>query len=408
MTSRSATDALQELLALDVGLEETTSFFRKHRKLLASDPQAWARSQICMIRYARLGANPTLALKHANQAVRYAQGFAHLRALALAERGIVLSQLGQSDRARIDLARAQTLLTDMVEARDETLCRIAEVLQAVGYVVDSTQLLQEAFASGELRETSTSYATSLIFLAQNQLLQGEVQQAHKTLEKALEAGKIRGEVFYAMARGVRGVAYLFQNDSVTAEHDLAYAVRTTERFAFKHAYDSLRPFWALALARCGRATDAKILLVTRRPVDLAVGHLIRGELVPAELRRELALATESEARGIVALIENQVSNVPQVTVMGECDALVLRNQRIALKRRPVLRRIMLELIKVQPRGCTADTLAAALWPEFSEISDGLRSRVYVAIATLRKIGLRDIVVLDNGTYQLAAEFVSAV
>ena len=66
-----------------------------------------------------------------------------------------------------------------------------------------------------------------------------------------------------------------------------------------------------------------------------------------------------------------------------------------LRRRPLLRRLLLELVEQRRgspgTGITADRLVEAAWPGEHILPDAATNRLYVALARLRKMGLRDVI-----------------
>lgn len=79
--------------------------------------------------------------------------------------------------------------------------------------------------------------------------------------------------------------------------------------------------------------------------------------------------------------------------------------RVDIARRQNLRRILAALIDAHERdpGLCLDsgTLFAAGWPGERAVQNAATNRVRVAIATLRKLGLREAVVTEPGGYRLA-------
>jgi hypothetical protein len=79
---------------------------------------------------------------------------------------------------------------------------------------------------------------------------------------------------------------------------------------------------------------------------------------------------------------------------------------VDLSRRAVLRRVLTALADARQHApgtpVPADQLLAAAWPGERVIADAGAHRVRVAIATLRKLGLRDVLQHDDGGYLLDA------
>jgi hypothetical protein len=97
------------------------------------------------------------------------------------------------------------------------------------------------------------------------------------------------------------------------------------------------------------------------------------------------------------------SRVLCVDVDGE--TLYVGGRRIALDGRPPLWRIVLALVAAQAEGRALGTaeLFECGWPGERASRECRTNRVYVAVATLRRLGLRGLVVRSTGGYSLDAE-----
>lgn len=82
-------------------------------------------------------------------------------------------------------------------------------------------------------------------------------------------------------------------------------------------------------------------------------------------------------------------------------------ERVDIRRRLSLRRILVALLDAHedhPGRCLGpDTLFAAGWAGERAVPEAAINRVRVAIATLRKLGLRDLLVTEPDGYRLARE-----
>jgi hypothetical protein len=68
--------------------------------------------------------------------------------------------------------------------------------------------------------------------------------------------------------------------------------------------------------------------------------------------------------------------------------------------RLVLKRLVDERLARPGMSLTVDDLLAAGWPGERVLRDAGASRVYVALGTLRKLGMRDVIVSRDGGYHL--------
>ncbi|HEY1959962.1 MAG TPA: hypothetical protein VGH28_30345 [Polyangiaceae bacterium] len=78
--------------------------------------------------------------------------------------------------------------------------------------------------------------------------------------------------------------------------------------------------------------------------------------------------------------------------------------RVSLEKRKPVRLLLLRLIEEHEKApghpLTVGDLLAAGWPGERVLRDAGASRVYVALGTLRKLGLRDVILSGEGGYLL--------
>jgi hypothetical protein len=78
--------------------------------------------------------------------------------------------------------------------------------------------------------------------------------------------------------------------------------------------------------------------------------------------------------------------------------------RVSLEKRKPARLLLLRLIEEHTKNprhpLSVDDLLAAGWPGERVLRDAGASRVYVALGTLRKLGLRDVILSRDGGYLL--------
>lgn len=113
-------------------------------------------------------------------------------------------------------------------------------------------------------------------------------------------------------------------------------------------------------------------------------------LLHAALRKARAAAGEPAPDALV------------VHTGGEWFVLPRAAKKVALSRRAALRRLLSAFIEARHRGSilTVAALAEAGWPGERMLTAAATNRVHVAIATLRRLGLRDALIHRDGGYGL--------
>ncbi|MFT3771346.1 MAG: tetratricopeptide repeat protein [Minicystis sp.] len=136
----------------------------------------------------------------------------------------------------------------------------------------------------------------------------------------------------------------------------------------------------------------------RRAAGVRAGqHLTEARLPLEVLARELAAFEQrrsAEARDAAALI---------VHPFGDWIRLP-SGERVDLERRPVLSRLLVALmaqrLAAPDAPVAAEALIAAAWPGERVIASAAAARLYVSVSTLRKIGLRDLLLKRRRGYLL--------
>ncbi|MEM9692629.1 MAG: hypothetical protein AAGA56_08795 [Myxococcota bacterium] len=134
--------------------------------------------------------------------------------------------------------------------------------------------------------------------------------------------------------------------------------------------------------RAVRALDPSMPAADERSLRAFFAELVQAMRGPAEMKSRSTTST---------------------LYVGERE-LELRGQRIGLRARPLLWRLIMRLVEARQRGEGALSvwqLMEAGWPdERIEPQSGL-ARVYVALSTLRKLGLEEVLTRDEHGYQLS-------
>ena len=118
------------------------------------------------------------------------------------------------------------------------------------------------------------------------------------------------------------------------------------------------------------------------------GHLVR----------ELLKSIEGRGPGIEVHVTLQIEPPPAASrLVVDVDARFLdlpRGPRVDLRRSPVLRALLLALVSARMqspgRSCSRATLIEACWPGSRAARSSMSNRLRVAISTLRRLGLREV------------------
>lgn len=202
-------------------------------------------------------------------------------------------------------------------------------------------------------------------------------------------------------------------EATTGAHD---AARAQLELARRHA---LRAPGAVArVVLEAHATTVELLLSTppsRGVVDPArarVGELLRGDSDDAGVVRtnlDARFAVRMLAKTLAAVGANGSSGAVLRTTQDGLWFALGGGPRVELGRRGALRRIFVALAEAHERrsGETLDvaTLTSRGWPNERVLVEAASTRVRVAIATLRKLGLRDVLLTRDDGYVIDPEAV---
>lgn len=129
--------------------------------------------------------------------------------------------------------------------------------------------------------------------------------------------------------------------------------------------------------------------------------------LPAETTDDVRVAARMLARALSAPTKPPEPKpiVGALTVSEDASNVWLpTTARVSLEKRKPVRLLLLRLIQEHAKKpghpLTVDDLLAAGWPGERVIRDAGASRVYVALGTLRKLGLRDVILSRDGGYLL--------
>ena len=282
-----------------------------------------------------------------------------------------VSLMGEDGTSPLERARDGTLYLDGIDDAPEAL-------QAA---------LLELLEHGQLRRSDTGQTVPLSL---------RVVASARSDPQTLSG--VRKDFLHRIARWVVAVPPLMRRRS-----DVAVLVRAfVDRYAGPDA--RVHPELAFRLLRHnwpGNVREVEAVVeraVVERADDSLVAEFPELDDILIEAREPAAISTMS--RGARARQAWVIAASGRWFVNADGD-------KHNLERRKILARLLQALVvarRDQPgaRLTVADLLAAA-WPEDRFVGTAGANRVYVALATLRKLGLRDIVVRTDGGYMIAPD-----
>ncbi|MFO0659969.1 MAG: AAA family ATPase [Polyangiaceae bacterium] len=258
-------------------------------------------------------------------------------------------------------------------------------------------------------------AHSMVLRGQLAHEQGDVKQARMWHERAMGMSLDDGD----------------HRTAHWAEINLAMALRDLGESAL--AFASLthtrerasRPLRALALTQlaaverdAGRDSEADELLAqapanvppwVTAVTDLERARAQRSTMAPVGILARLSLrcalsrdaARRTETPKSVAPPESAPSSA-RTTLIGPEGRWfeIAQGETVSLSRRPVLAKLLFALARKADRLMTPEELVAAGWPEERVLASAAAHRVRVAISTLRKMGLRSVLITEDDGYRL--------
>lgn len=287
-------------------------------------------------------------------------------------------------RARLDdgLALARSQGARQVEAA--ITCALGILLQEQGKLDEAVGLHAAAVQTfrdlgNRHREGSALYYLGTASLERGELAQGEAVLA-QAAAAAAEVGAARYEVLIASARGA---GYARAGDRISAEAAFDRATRDATACQSEPALLATLGIHRLQLADPSR--------------DVA-----------AEARALRAGADGDDPRFALRLLEASTGLTATTALVIRRDAAAFRlpnaDRDIDLVRRQPLRRLMLALaerrVGAPGDGLALDELLAAGWPGEQVGHEAAVNRVHVALTTLRKLGLRGLLLSGERGYLL--------
>lgn len=340
------------------------------------------------------------------------------RALARLELGVAHHRLRQLDAATDAYTRAIADLDDVGIARGRMLGwgNLAAIAHDRGRYADAQAGYRSAIAEATAVGAQRLQGVFRSNLGALLLELGRLDEARSMLRQAVRClGHEPDDRLLAIARVNQAAVDLLEGhlDAADGHYRSALALLADEDPASRalcHArrgavaalrgdLDAARHHHQLADAT---APDNDPLTVKLVALWRAFLEWAAGDRASALARRHAALAhspplvhTSDEARLVVRLIERMASAPGAALVVGAGGAWaqVPGKDRIEVARYAASARILAQLAHTAEahagEACDADTLIAAGWPGERILVDAARNRLGVALARLRKLGLRD-------------------
>ena len=258
-----------------------------------------------------------------------------------------------------------------------------------------------------------------------ELEQGTITEARRRLERALSLTRESGDRFETFVLFALGLASVAAGDSEEAALELAMADASLSAWPSARAETLVCCLAALVAARAGDMRRAA-LAVTRASGSgsasgdpaLADAVALTGALVESAPKQVLAeLSARAETSGLVetrllgravrgGAAARQPARAAALEIGPDAAWFQLSGTRVELGRRRTLCRILSALARARRdrpgEPVTLEQMLEAAWPGERILAEAAASRVYVAIATLRRMGLRDVLVHSEKGYLLHA------
>ncbi len=296
-------------------------------------------------------------------------------ALALANLGILFHEINALDQAEAHLAEAWELALELSERRLE-----GAILGTQGILHQEQghpEAARAAFTSalGIHREVGAE-ADEAMFLTHLAILDFERREPAAAVEGANAALRLARRLG---RRRLEGLALAYLGFFEGSQAKLAEA-----RLILEQVKEPA------LLAACDRLAHPNAARVS---ADLPASELRLANRVVDAWRRETGDLPKSDG-----------FTEPPLVGQGGTWLSDRGGSRTDLRRRPVLRKLLAHLVarsQAAPgRPCPLPELMRATWPEQSELNDLTLNRLYVAVATLRKLGLKDWLVKEPDGYYL--------
>lgn len=350
---------------------------------------------------------------------------------ALSDQGVIQTVLGEIDEAREAFARALRVAraTSCVTGEGRALVGLGQLAQQAGRLEEARRTLEQALAIHERVGDQRSIAYAHHLLGLNHHLARRLEAATERYHRALAITDQLGH------RLLGAIVLAALGSCAQAAGRIDEAVRHLEQAASAFEQLGHASYRAVALARLATALADRGALDAARSL-LATVHAI----VPADADREVSDGIAACSAHVELAAGGDAGEARAHLARARAGAVDVRIQALALARRlegwtPTRRRLVVgsharwfvlderERVGLERRGPPSRILAAladhraaapgrvvgpdalfeAGWPGQRASSESAAQRVYTAIWTLRKLGLRDVIVRVADGYFLDPE-----
>ncbi len=245
-------------------------------------------------------------------------------------------------------------------------------------------------------------AVSLGNLASVDFETGRLDEARQKLERCVrvlhQVGDATHEVFF---NGQLAAVLATMGAREDAEALLRRADAAPERTRWADALALQRGFVELARASASEAAGDGT-----RAAELRASVRARIASAPADAVDDVKVAVRMLVRALDRPSRAKLAAPELGALTATADAATVwlpTTEKVSLEKRGPVRLVLLRLIEEHRRGGKAlgvDELLAAGWPGERVLRDAGASRVYVALGTLRKLGLRDVIQSRDGGYAI--------
>jgi len=307
-----------------------------------------------------------------------------------------------------------------------------------GELDQAVSLFEQAIAASRSLGDRAGEADALVNLGSVLLLKGNLGEAERHLRKGLEFERELGNLrATSMALGNLGIAAYERGELRTAEELLRSAVDTARLAGERNFWAHYLGFHAAVIAALGDRVGAAAGLASARSWFQSLGdpgHLATVEVLEASLHLTDPAAREERLAAVRALVAESGHGSRSAGIrlasrlldraialrQGEAisghpkDALLeigpeigwfrLNGATVDLGKRLIARRILRALLERRLSapgvGVPVEHLAAEGWPDDRASAATIANRVYVAVNTMRRLGLHDAILRRDDGYLL--------
>lgn len=326
-------------------------------------------------------------------------GYPQVEAEAWACMGLLYGELDRPREARAADERALAMFRELGDVGSQGLAlgNLAELALGEGALDEAERLYAQAIDAFRANDDVAYEGVYLGFAAGVAHARGQRAQARALYVQALErldrvaARHVRGLTSAAMGALAADDDRVEEAAQSFAEADLSAPTRAVP--AYVAAIEVYRGLLELALARRQEALGH----AEAAAAHVRAAHARRRDVQHADISASVRAAVRLLDAGLAARAAARV-----VRVASDAAWVELGTERLDLSRRTAPRLILLALLEAHARGqaCPQEVLVAAGWPGERVLPEAASTRLRVAIATLRRLGLGALIVTHGGSYAL--------